>query len=36
MGKSLLKTFYENIDLTGYEIVDVELALSATLYTDLF
>jgi putative RecB family exonuclease len=34
MGKSLLKAFYENVDLTGYEIVDVELPLSATLYTD--
>jgi len=34
MGKSLLKTFYENVDLTGYQVVDVELPLSATLYTD--
>ena len=34
MGKSLLKTFYENVDLTGFEVVDVELPLSATLYTD--
>ena len=34
MGKSLLKAFYENVDLTGFEIVDVELPLSATLYTD--
>jgi len=34
MGKRLLKTFYESIDLTGMEIVDVELPLSATLYTE--
>ena len=34
MGKALLKAFYENIDLSGVEIVDVELPLSATLYTD--
>jgi len=33
MGKGLLKTFYENIDLAGMEIVDVELPLSAPLYT---
>ena len=33
IGKGLLKTFYENIDLTGMEIVDVELPLSAPLYT---
>jgi len=34
MGKSLLKTFYNEVDLNGHEIVDVELPLSATLYTD--
>jgi len=34
MGKGLLKTFYDNIDLAGMEIVDVELPLSAPLYTD--
>jgi len=33
MGKGLLKTFYENIDLAGMEIVAVELPLSATLYS---
>ena len=33
MGKGLLKTFYENIDLAGMEIVEVELPLSAPLYT---
>ncbi len=34
MGKALLKTFYENVDLNGFEIVDVEAPLSARLYTD--
>jgi putative RecB family exonuclease len=34
MGKALLKTFYDNIDLAGMEIVDIELPLSAPLYTD--
>jgi len=34
MGKAILKAFYETIDLSGLEIVDVELPLSATLYTD--
>jgi putative RecB family exonuclease len=34
MGKSLLKAFYENVDLTGFQIVDVELPLSATLFSD--
>jgi len=34
MGKALLKTFYDNIDITGMEIVDIELPLSAPLYTD--
>jgi putative RecB family exonuclease len=34
MGNRLLKTFYDNIDLAGMEIVDVELPLSAPLYTD--
>jgi len=34
MGKGLLKAFYENIDLAGMEIVDVELPLSAPLYTE--
>ncbi len=33
MGKSLLKTFHENVDLNGHEIVDVELPLSSTLHT---
>jgi len=33
MGKSLLKVFYESVDLTGKEIVGVELPLSAKLYT---
>ena len=34
MGKALLKAFYESIDLSGMEIVAVELPLSARLYTD--
>ena len=34
MGKGLLKTFYENVDLAGMEIVGVEVPLSATLFTD--
>jgi len=33
MGKSLLKVFYESVDLTGKEIVGIELPLSAKLYT---
>ena len=34
MGKSMLTAFYESIDLSGYAVVDVELPLSAPLYTD--
>ena len=34
MGKAILRAFYENIDLEGMEIVDVELPLSASLYSD--
>jgi len=34
MGTAMLKTFCENIDLTGYEILAIEKPLSATLYTD--
>lgn len=34
MGKQLLKTFYEGIDVDGMEIVDVEVPLSAPLFTD--
>jgi putative RecB family exonuclease len=34
LGKSMLKSFYENLDLNGFEIVDVEIPLSARLYTD--
>ncbi len=33
-GKNLLKVFYENIDMTGFEIVAIELPLMARLYTD--
>lgn len=34
MGKSLLRTFHEGVDLNGMEIVDVELPLTANLYTE--
>jgi hypothetical protein len=34
MGKSMLTAFYESIDLSGYAVVDVELPLTARLYTD--
>ena len=34
MGKSMLSAFYETIDLSGYAVVDVELPLTARLYTD--
>ncbi len=34
MGKAMLEAFYETVDLSGLEIVDVELALSARLYSD--
>jgi len=34
MGKAMLKAFYETVDLSGMEIIDVELPLSATLYTE--
>jgi len=34
MGKSILKAFYESADLTGMEIVSVELPLAARLFSD--
>jgi putative RecB family exonuclease len=34
MGKAMLKAFFENVDLASMEIVDVELPLSARLYSD--
>jgi len=34
MGKSLLKTFHESVDIQGMEIADVELPLTANLYTE--
>jgi putative RecB family exonuclease len=34
MGKGLLKTYYESVDLTGMQIIGAELPLSATLYTE--
>ncbi|MCD4811250.1 PD-(D/E)XK nuclease family protein [bacterium] len=33
LGKKLLKVFYESVDLTGIQIIGVELPLSAKLYT---
>ena len=32
MGKALLETFHENIDLGGMEVIDIELPLVGTLY----
>lgn len=34
MGMAMLEAFHGSIDLDGYEVVDVELPLAATLYTD--
>jgi putative RecB family exonuclease len=34
MGNAMLKAFHEAVDLTGFEIVDIERPLSARLYTD--
>ncbi len=34
LGKSMLKAFYEGVDLTNNEVVDVEVPLAARLYTD--
>jgi len=34
LGKAMLKAFYESVDLTNFEVVDVEVPLSARLYTD--
>lgn len=34
MGKAMLKVFHESLDLSDHKIVDVELPLSARLYTD--
>jgi len=34
LGKAMFKAFYEGVDLTNYEVVDVEVPLSARLYTD--
>jgi putative RecB family exonuclease len=30
----MLTAFYESVDLSGYAVVDVELPLTARLYTD--
>ena len=34
MGKGLLKSFYEGIDLTGFEIAGIELPLTARLFNE--
>ena len=34
LGKSLIKTFHENVDLEGYEVIDAELPLKAKLYSE--
>ena len=34
MGRAMLEVFYQSIDLTGWRVIDVELPLSAQLYTD--
>ena len=34
MGNAMLEAFHEGVDLTGFEIVDIERPLSARLYTD--
>ena len=34
MGKGLLKAFYEGIDLTGFEVVGIELPLTARLFNE--
>ena len=34
MGRAMLTAFYESVDLSGYAVVDVELPLTARLYTD--
>lgn len=34
MGKGLLKAFYDNIDITGFEIAGVELPLTARLFSE--
>jgi putative RecB family exonuclease len=34
MGEALIRTFYKEVDITGYEIVGVEVPLSAPLYSE--
>jgi putative RecB family exonuclease len=34
MGNAMLKAFHEGVDLTGFEILEIERPLSARLYTD--
>ena len=33
-GRAMLTAYHENLDLTGFEVVDVELPLAARLYTE--
>lgn len=33
-GKALIRTFYESVDLTGYQIVSVEMPISARIYNE--
>ena len=34
MGDAMLETFYDEMDLTGFEILEVERPLSARLFTE--
>ena len=34
MGNAMLEAFHEKVDLTGFEILEIERPLSARLYTD--
>jgi putative RecB family exonuclease len=34
MGHNLIQAFYSSVDLTGYEVVDIELPLSAPLFDE--
>lgn len=34
MGRAMLTAFYESVDLSGYAVVEIEMPLSARLYTD--
>ncbi|MFH1981315.1 MAG: PD-(D/E)XK nuclease family protein [Pseudomonadota bacterium] len=34
MGRKMLKAFYEGVDMTGFEIIGIELPLTARLYSE--